>query len=155
MQYYLKMPYLQIKMKYLLILSIITIYSLTINAQSIENSEFCKKCNCNTTDKSVKCQDVKIGSNISSLNFWIDGTTNASYEFTKISVRNAGLIHVMPLPASPVKVLDLSWNKIEILENGCFQLMQNLTEIDLSENDLTSELFNPDIFQVIYALVLT
>lgn len=115
---------------------------------SVESSPICSKCDCNNTDKTVICKGFFLN-NINSTEFWVkqDGNESNSYPFLKMTFR-CNLLRIYPFPKSPVKILDLSKNRIEIIDRGCFKHLQNMSELDLSDNDLISELFDPNIFEV-------
>lgn len=119
---------------------------------SIASSPFCSKCTCNNTDKTVFCKDA-LEKNINSTEFWVkkEGNESTQYPFFKVSIKSS-LARLSPFPESPVKILDLSNNRIEIIDRACFNGLQNMSELDLSDNDLTSELFTPNIFEVSFKI---
>jgi hypothetical protein len=67
---------------------------------------------------------------------------------TDVMLDNNQLIHVTPYPPLAVLRLSLSHNKIIKIDTASFSHLQNLTELDLSYNFITSENLLADVFQV-------
>lgn len=58
------------------------------------------------------------------------------------------LVHVTPFPRIIVEKLILRRNKISVIDYHAFKELVNLTELDLSHNQLTSERLQPHVFEV-------
>lgn len=58
------------------------------------------------------------------------------------------ITRVKKFPLLPFTKLDLSQNAIILIEKGAFEKISNLTELDLSHNELTNKELTPDIFKV-------
>jgi hypothetical protein len=67
---------------------------------------------------------------------------------TDVMIDNNQLIHVTQYPPLALLRLSLSHNSIVHIDNAAFLHLQNLTELDLSHNLITSENLVPDVFQV-------
>lgn len=66
----------------------------------------------------------------------------------EISFENNLLVHVTPFPKITVERLILRKNRIAKIDYHAFKELVNLTELDLSHNQLTSELLQPHVFEV-------
>ncbi|XP_049840791.1 leucine-rich repeat-containing protein 15-like [Schistocerca gregaria] len=63
------------------------------------------------------------------------------------------LVRVHKFPMLPaLRVLDLSHNRIEEIDPAAFEQLQNLTELDLSNNELVTAALKPIVFQGLYAM---
>jgi hypothetical protein len=67
---------------------------------------------------------------------------------TDVMFENNQLVHVTQYPALSVLRLSLSHNKIVRIDKAAFLHLQNLTELDLSHNLITSDNLFADMFQV-------
>jgi hypothetical protein len=67
---------------------------------------------------------------------------------TDVMFNNNQLVHVTQFPPLAVLRLSLSHNNIVRIDNAAFLNLQNLTELDLSHNLITSANLVPDVFQV-------
>jgi hypothetical protein len=67
---------------------------------------------------------------------------------TDVLFDNNQLVHVTQYPAMSVRRLSLSHNKIVRIDKAAFLNLQNVTELDLSNNFITSDNLFADIFQV-------
>lgn len=66
----------------------------------------------------------------------------------EISFEHNRLVHVTPFPRIIVEKLILRKNHITTIDYRAFKELVNLTELDLSHNQLTAELLGPHIFEV-------
>lgn len=118
-------------------------------AISINESPFCAVCNCNVTLNTVTCNKIKFSKNpLTTSNFWNSTVANATYPFEKVVIHHSELARIEQMPKSPVKILDLSENRIQIIDTSSFMNLQSMVELILSRNYLTSEIFDPNIFKV-------
>jgi Leucine-rich repeat (LRR) protein len=67
---------------------------------------------------------------------------------TDVMMDNNELVHVTQYPAMAVLRLSLSHNGIVRIDSEAFLNLQNLTELDLSHNDITSDNLIADMFKV-------
>lgn len=67
---------------------------------------------------------------------------------TFVSFSDNNIIHLKAFPKLPITKLSFTHNKIVKIDPACFKELQNITELDLSYNQLTSEQLTPSIFQV-------
>ena len=58
------------------------------------------------------------------------------------------LVHITEFPVQDITYLSLSHNQITLIDNGAFKNLENLTELDLSNNYLTSVSLTSGIFEV-------
>lgn len=56
---------------------------------------------------------------------------------------------LVPFPAVSIEKLVLRNSRIFKIEMAVFKMISNLVELDLSDNQLTSENLKPDVFRVI------
>lgn len=66
-----------------------------------------------------------------------------------VSFEENSLVHVKSFPAIEIRKLILRKNKITKIDNSAFKRIINLTELDLSHNQLTTENLQPQVFEVI------
>lgn len=66
-----------------------------------------------------------------------------------VSFEHNSLVHVTPFPRIVVEKLILRRNRIARIDYHAFKELVNLTELDLSHNQLTSMQLQPHIFEVI------
>lgn len=66
-----------------------------------------------------------------------------------ISFTGNSLVHLTPFPKIAIEKLFLQNNQINKIDDGTFLKLINLTELDLSHNNLTAENLHPAAFQVI------
>ena len=67
---------------------------------------------------------------------------------TDVMMDNNELVHVTQYPVMAVLRLSLSHNGIVRIDSEAFLNLQNLTELDLSHNDITSDNLIADMFKV-------
>lgn len=58
------------------------------------------------------------------------------------------LVHVKPFPKTEIRKLILQKNQITKIDPAAFKQIINLTELDLSYNQLTGENLQPHVFEV-------
>lgn len=66
----------------------------------------------------------------------------------EISFEQNRLVHVTPFPTIIVNKIILRKNQIVTIDRHAFKELINLTELDLSNNQITSEQLRPHIFEV-------
>lgn len=76
---------------------------------------------------------------------------NGDVIFTTIKLVNNSITHIPVLPAYPVENLYLSFNQINNITDGAFQNLNKLTKLDLSHNNLTTKILDPDVFKGQYS----
>jgi hypothetical protein len=67
---------------------------------------------------------------------------------TDVVMDNNGLVHVTQYPPMAVLHLSLSHNRIVRIDGEAFLHLPNLTELDLSHNEITSDNLIADVFKV-------
>jgi len=105
-------------------------------------ADLCQKCICNG--------DVMNCNYLSLENHFDNSEWNETSQKVVLLDHN-NIIHLKPFPSLPLTKLSLSHNQIVRIDPACFKELENLTELDLSHNLLTSEQLTPDIFQGHYA----
>ncbi|XP_047345545.1 leucine-rich repeat neuronal protein 2-like isoform X1 [Vespa velutina] len=65
----------------------------------------------------------------------------------EISFRKNKLVHIKPFPSVVIERLILRQNQITRIDNSAFKKIINLTELDLSHNELTTENLKPQVFE--------
>uniref|UniRef100_A0A6M2DWJ4 Putative leucine-rich repeat neuronal protein 3 n=1 Tax=Xenopsylla cheopis TaxID=163159 RepID=A0A6M2DWJ4_XENCH len=106
--------------------------------------DICNICSCNNISGVLDCKDRNVAS-IFSDEEWkklADSKTNIS----EVNFEGNDITHLLPFPALDIMILNLRQNKILKIEKEAFKNLENLTELDLSSNRLTSKLFIPEIF---------
>lgn len=66
----------------------------------------------------------------------------------EISFENNRLVHITPFPKIIVGKIILRKNQITTIDRQAFKELVNLTELDLSNNQITSQQLRPHIFEV-------
>lgn len=66
----------------------------------------------------------------------------------EVSFANNSFVHVRAFPKADVRKLILCHNRITTIDDAAFIELTNLTELDLSHNELTTPRLGPHIFQV-------
>lgn len=123
--------------------------AFTTVSTDISSSEFCKVCTCNGTTSDVTCTTPIFQYKIfNDTRYWIDARTNESYGFKTVAIHKSGIPVVTPIPNSTVQVLDLSNNRIQVVEEGSFAELQNMHTLVLSNNQITSESLHPNSLKV-------
>ncbi|XP_014489321.1 PREDICTED: leucine-rich repeat neuronal protein 2-like [Dinoponera quadriceps] len=99
----------------------------------------CTVCNC--TDRYVNCSNRALENHFNNSQ-WSD--IKAAKE---ISFEGNLLVHVTPFPKIIVERLILRKNRIAVIDYSAFKELVNLTELDLSYNQLTSQRLQPHVFE--------
>lgn len=112
---------------------------------------FCSFCECDFENAGggvgLDCTNTDMKRILLDVYFWYDDY-NASYRVTSLKARNSNLEAIdREFPSSTLKLLDLSSNGIAKIADSAFSNLQNLEELDLSNNSLES--LKPDVFKVI------
>ncbi|EFN84842.1 Leucine-rich repeat neuronal protein 2 [Harpegnathos saltator] len=98
----------------------------------------CSVCNC--TDRYINCSYRTLESHF-------NGSQWPNMEMVEVSFEGNLLVHVTPFPKRVVKRLILRKNHIAKIDYRAFKELVNLTELDLSHNQLTSQLLQPHVFE--------
>lgn len=118
----------------------ITIFLISFVSADISSSPFCKICECNTKINEVLCKkDIKDYNIFNDTTYWFDSKTNASYDYKIIRIHHSNIGVVTPIPASPVEILDLKDNRIQVIVEAAFTELQNMHTLILSNNQISSE----------------
>jgi len=100
----------------------------------------CNLCKCTNTTIDCTSGNLKQHPNASD---WPPNSTA-----TDVLLDHNYLVHVTQYPRMAVLHLSLRSCSIVHIDDGAFMLLQNLTKLDLSYNDLTTANLNPDVFKV-------
>lgn len=123
-----------------------------VNSQQV--IPFCSYCECGFESKNgvdLDCTNTDMKGILFDSYFWYDNH-NASYRVSTLKARNSNLETLdKEFPSSTLKSLDLSGNGISKIIDGAFCNLQNLIELDLSNNSL--EYLKPDVFKVQNSIV--
>ncbi|XP_076754258.1 tsukushi [Xylocopa sonorina] len=98
----------------------------------------CTVCSC--TDGIIDCGNR----NLTNL---LDNYQWPNRTIKEISFKKNLLVHVTPLPRVEVWKLSLRENQIIKIDNRAFKPLINLTELDLSQNELTGDILSPAVFE--------
>ncbi|XP_018343291.1 PREDICTED: leucine-rich repeat neuronal protein 2 [Trachymyrmex septentrionalis] len=116
--------------------------SSTIKADHAEPittiTSICTVCSC--ADNYVDCSNRNLETHFEKER-WLNITVKV------ISLECNRLVHVTPFPRIVVERLILRRNRIARIDNHAFKELVNLTELDLSDNQLTSQMLQPHIFE--------
>lgn len=104
------------------------------------SADLCNKCVCKEDDQ-LDCSSLGLEDHFTDEEW--NGTTK-----TLVSLDSNNIIHLKAFPKLPITKLSLTHNAIVKIDPACFKELENLTELDLSHNHLTSEQLLPSIFQV-------
>ncbi|XP_072758203.1 tsukushi [Anoplolepis gracilipes] len=113
------------------------------NAITIENSTpeaaiLCTVCAC--TDGYVNCNNRSLENHLEDRQ-WLNVTAK------EISFEHNRLVHITPFPKIIVYKINLGKNQITVIDRHAFKELVNLTELDLNNNQLTSDQLRPHIFE--------
>lgn len=100
----------------------------------------CKVCTCLETTVNCVARNLQHHFN--------DSDWPSDMVITDVKIDNNQLVHVMQYPPLAVLRLSLSHNNIVRIDSEAFMHLQNLTELDLSHNLITSENLASDVFKV-------
>jgi hypothetical protein len=100
----------------------------------------CNHCTCNGTTIDCSSRDMTHHPNASD---W-----PADRVVTDVLMDKNILVHVTPFPPMAVLRLSYSHNSIVRIDDQAFKNIPNLTELDLSNNEITSDNLNANVFQV-------
>ncbi|XP_043502287.1 leucine-rich repeats and immunoglobulin-like domains protein 3 [Polistes fuscatus] len=152
-----------------IILSILVLFVVVIHCQS--NSKQLSDSVVNSTDinlnenRTISDTPVVLGTNLQSLcticscgsklvNCSERNLTNTfiaeqwpKTPIDEITFMKNTLIHITPFPSIVVQRLILRQNQITKIDNSAFKNIINLTELDLSHNQLTTEILIPHVFE--------
>ncbi|EGI61717.1 PREDICTED: leucine-rich repeat neuronal protein 2-like [Acromyrmex echinatior] len=102
-------------------------------------TSICTVCSC--ADNYVDCNNRNLETHFEKER-WLNITA-----VKVISFEHNRLVHVTPFPRIVVERLILRRNRIARIDNHAFKELVNLTELDLSDNQLTSQMLQPHIFE--------
>ncbi|XP_026477176.1 slit homolog 1 protein-like [Ctenocephalides felis] len=136
--------------KIVLLTIICSVYCQNNNSGTIKVKDICSICTCNNDTGVLDCNARQI------LTVFTDDEWNKLMDDSKtnisvVQMQNNELTHLLPFPALDIKVLDLSLNRILRIEPATFKNLQNLTELNLSNNRLTSKFLIPSVFEGDYS----
>ncbi|XP_043284400.1 leucine-rich repeat-containing protein 15-like [Venturia canescens] len=109
-----------------------------IDAPTTKKTTLCDTCDC--SDAVVNCTDLE-------LDHHFDDSLWPLKPLEKILFKGNILVHLKPFPNITASRLILSGNRITKIDDKAFKEISNLTELDLSHNQLTSELLRPAVFE--------
>jgi hypothetical protein len=114
--------------------------------QIFAEDEICIECECSgDTPRIVNCADKKLEAVPNATSWPQNVEIEARFEHNN-------LVHLKSLGAIPgLERLSLSHNKITLIDDMAFQDLTNLTFLDLSNNQLTSDVLRPHVFKGQYA----
>ncbi|XP_033609785.1 leucine-rich repeat-containing protein 70 isoform X4 [Cryptotermes secundus] len=103
----------------------------------------CKVCMCSETTVNCVARNLQLHFN--------DSDWPSDMVITDVMIDNNQLVHVTQYPPLAVLRLSLSHNNIVGIDSAAFMHLQNLTELDLSHNFITSENLASDVFKGVFA----
>nr|CAD7407337.1 unnamed protein product [Timema poppensis] len=115
----------------------------TMLMPSIQAANICGVCSCE--GDTVNCTNHSLTHHFNATDW--PNITKGEQELKVALFDYNTLIHVRVFPKLPLTHLSLSHNHIVKIDECAFQNMTNLTELDLSFNQLTSSLLSEDIFK--------
>lgn len=115
----------------------------TVPAVATKLPSFCTICNC--TGGNVTCD----GRNLTS---HFEDTQWTMKAINVMSFTGNSLVQVKPFPEVAIVRLVLRANQITKIDDGAFMMLINLTELDLSDNNLTTDNLQPNAFQGRFSL---
>ncbi|XP_057330557.1 leucine-rich repeat neuronal protein 3-like [Microplitis mediator] len=113
---------------------------LTIVAKvedSTQQLSICTICEC--TEIEINCSDRHLSHHFEN-NRWSDTRLEL------VTFEDNSIVHLKPFPNSTIIKLSLRRNRISKIDDNAFQEIRNLSELDLSHNQLTSDVLLPTIF---------
>ncbi|KAJ2943319.1 hypothetical protein O0L34_g12124 [Tuta absoluta] len=102
---------------------------------------------CIVKDDKVNCHDQNI-TTFFNKDLWAELNQT---KITEVDLSENFIVNVTAIAELPIEVLNLSNNKIEIIENASFKDLQKLRVLDLSHNKLTSAKLSPHAFEGRYS----
>lgn len=105
----------------------------------------CDVCNCDVKHQLIDCTGLKLDVAFTAAQW------NATTVQPTVNLANNALRNVTAFPKMPVRVLDLSDNQIDRIEPAAFRELDELQELDLSDNRLTYQAMRPDVFDGKYS----
>ncbi|XP_011877507.1 PREDICTED: leucine-rich repeat neuronal protein 2-like [Vollenhovia emeryi] len=102
------------------------------------SASICDVCSC--TDSYVDCSNRNLETHFEKAQ-WLNVTARV------VSFEHNCLVHVTPFPRIVVEKLILRNNRIARIDYHAFKELVNLTELDLSHNQLTSQQLQPHVFE--------
>lgn len=97
------------------------------------------------------CENANLFCNKLGLETHFNGSEWNGTTQTEVYFDNNKIVHLKALPALSILKLSLSHNAIAKIDESAFKLLENLTELDLSHNHLTSDQLVPNVFRGNYA----
>ncbi|KAL6257465.1 hypothetical protein P5V15_011035 [Pogonomyrmex californicus] len=118
----------------------VTVDSGTVkeNNATSKSLKLCIMCFC--TDSFIDCSNRNLETHFDK-DQWLNITAKV------VSFEHNHLVHVRPFPRTVVEKLILRKNRITTIDYHAFKELVNLTELDLSHNQLTSRLLQPHVFE--------
>lgn len=94
------------------------------------------------------CLDGYVNCSARGLENHLEDTQWLNVTAKEISFEHNRLVHVTPFPKIIVEKIILRKNQISTIDSHAFKELVHLIELDLSNNQLTSEQLKPHIFEV-------
>ncbi|XP_046662575.1 leucine-rich repeat neuronal protein 1-like isoform X2 [Homalodisca vitripennis] len=113
-----------------------------VGFMAFTEADLCHKCICD--NEHLDCSFIALEDHFNDSD-WAGST------HTIISFDHNNIIHLKAFPKLPVTKLSITHNMIVKIDPACFKELENLTELDLGHNHLTSEQLVPAVFQGHYA----
>lgn len=114
-------------------------------AAATTDKPICDVCKCDVKHQLIDCAHLQLDTAFTAAQW------NATAVQPTVSLANNALRNVTAFPKMPVHVLNLSRNQIERIEAGAFRELDELQELDLSDNWLTYQSLRPDVFDGKYS----
>ncbi|XP_066991157.2 leucine-rich repeat neuronal protein 1 [Anabrus simplex] len=104
---------------------------------------------CSCEENYMDCTSANLNTTLD-LSSWLNTSYNKD-TLQKIILDRNNLVHVRPLPAlEDLRYLSFRGNRIQKIEDSSFAYLQNLSELDLSDNGILSTNLQADAFRGIY-----
>ena len=110
---------------------------------AVTNS-ICSSCSCDVKIGAVDCSDRNLAINFKASDF---EALNATMPLTNMFFKYNQLKNISVYPDVTIVILDLSNNYISHIDDGAFENLKQLTELDLSHNRIKSEVLTTRVFQ--------
>lgn len=116
---------------------------IVVTCAIVGEGMICDECTC--TKSIINCTETRL---VDILDLW--DHTNVLEEAILMHFDHNNIVRVKELPPSKVKYLSFQHNKINKIDNMAFKHLNNLVELDLSYNFLTTDSLHSDVFKVYF-----
>ncbi|KAH0549937.1 hypothetical protein KQX54_015985 [Cotesia glomerata] len=103
----------------------------------IQHLNICDICECK--EKEINCTSRHLTHHFEN-SFW------PSIPLELVTFENNSIVHLKRFPNVTISKLILRHNRISKIDDNAFQEIQNLSQLDLSHNQLTSSILLPTVF---------